>query len=275
MATAPERPPGEAYTHGYNGQANRVMSQRTAATDAAFLLPHLRPGMRLLDCGCGPGSITVGLAGVVAPGEVVGVDIGPVQVEVARALAAAEGVANARFEVGSVYALPFPDASFEAAFAHTVLEHLADPVAALREVRRVLKPGGVIGVRDGDWGGRVIAPPSPLVEEGYALYARLWVLNGGNPNRGREHRALLREAGFGRIVASASVSAQGTAEETRGVAALAHAQLSRPDFVARVVALGWADRDRLAQLAAAQLAWGDHPDAFANVLLCQAVAWAD
>jgi ubiquinone/menaquinone biosynthesis C-methylase UbiE len=275
MAAAPERPSGEAYTHGYDGRANRVMSQRNVATDAAFLLPHLRPGMRLLDVGCGPGSITIGLAGVVAPGEVVGLDIAPVQVEAARALAAEEGAANARFEVGSVYALPFPDASFEAAFAHTVLEHLADPVAALREVRRVLKPGGVIGVRDGDWGGRVIAPPSPLVEEGYALYARLWVLNGGNPNRGREHRALLREAGFARIVASAWGAASGTPEETRGLAAIAHTQLSRPEFVERVVALGWTDRERLAQLAAAQLAWGEHPDAFGTGLLCQAVAWAD
>lgn len=275
MATTPERPPGEAYTHGYGEQPHRVMSQRNVAVDAAFLLPHLRPGMRLLDVGCGPGSITVGLARVVAPGEVVGVDIGPVQVEAARALATEEGVANVRFEVGSVYALPFPDASFDAAFAHTVLEHLADPVAALREVRRVLKPGGVIGLRDGDWGGRVIAPPSPLVEEGYALYARLWALNGGNPNRGREHRALLREAGFGRIAASAAVSAQGTPEETRGVAALAHAQLSRPEFVERVVALGWADRERLAQVAVAQLVWGEHPDAFSVVLLCQAIAWAD
>lgn len=275
MTDAPERPHGEAYTHGYGDQPRQAMSRRTAETDAAFLLPHLRPGMRLLDFGSGPGSITVGLARVVAPGEVVGLDIGPVQVETARALAAAEGVANARFEVGSVYTLPFPDASFDAAFAHTVLEHLADPLAALREVRRVLRPGGVIGLRDGDWGGRVVAPPSPLVEEGLALYVRLWVLNGGNPNRGREHRALLRAAGFGRIAASAAAWACGTPEETRSLAALFHAQLSRPEYVERVVALGWADRERLAQLAAAQQDWGEHPDAFSASLFCQAVAWAD
>jgi ubiquinone/menaquinone biosynthesis C-methylase UbiE len=275
MTDAPERPSGEAYTHGYEEHVRRTLGQRTAAVDAAFLLPHLRPGLRLLDFGCGPGSITVGLAAAVAPGEVVGVDIGPTQIEAARALAAEHGAANARFEVGSVYALPFPDASFDAAFACTVLEHLADPLAALREVRRVLRPGGVIGLRDGDWGGRVIAPPSPLVEEGLALYARLWVLNGGNPNRGREHRALLRAAGFGRIAASAATQACGTPEETRSLAALFHAQLARPEYVRRVVALGWADRERLAQLAAAQQAWGEHPDAFSASLLCQAVAWAD
>jgi ubiquinone/menaquinone biosynthesis C-methylase UbiE len=275
MATTPARPPDEAYTHGYGDQPRRVMSRRTAAVDAAFLLPHLRPGMRLLDCGCGTGSITVGLAAAVAPGEVVGVDIGPAPVAEARALAAAEGAGNARFEVGSVYSLPFPDASFDAAFAHTVLEHLADPLAALREVRRVLKPGGVIGLRDGDWGGRVLAPPSPLLTEGLALYTRVMALNGGNPSRGREHRALLRAAGFGRIVASAGVWAQGTPEETRDLAALDHALMTRPEFVERVVAEGWADRDHLARLAAAWLEWGEHPDAFSAFLLCQAVAWAD
>ena len=71
--------------------------------------------MRLLDVGCGPGSITLGLAEAVAPGEVVGVDLQPAQVEQARALAAERGVANVRFEVASAYALPFPDAAFDAA----------------------------------------------------------------------------------------------------------------------------------------------------------------
>jgi SAM-dependent methyltransferase len=275
MATTSDRPSGEVYTHGYGEQTRRRMSQRTAETDAAFLLPHLRSGMRLIDFGCGTDSITVGLAAAVAPGEVVGVDIGPAQVEAARALAAEDGVTNVRFEVGSVYTLPFPDASFDAAFARSVLEHLSDPVAALREVRRVLKPGGVIGLRDGDWGGWVLAPPSPLVEEGYALYARLWALNGGNPNRGREHRALLRAAGFGRIAASAGAECNGTSEEVQQWASVARAQLARPEFVARVLAEGWADRARLDQILAAFQVWGEHPDAFSAVLLCQAVAWAD
>lgn len=274
MATAPGRPRGEAYTHGYDEHSRQFMSRRIATVEAAFLLPHLQPGMRLLDFGCGTGSITAGLAGAVAPGEVVGVDIEPRQVEAARTLAAEQGVGNARFEVGSVYALPFSDGSFDAAFARSVLEHLADPVAALREVRRVLKPGGVIGVRDGDWGSRIIAPPTPLIEEGYALYVRLWALNGGNANRGREQRALLRAAGFARIEASAGAEVMGTSEDVRRWASVAHAQITRPEFVERVVALGWADRERLGQIGAAFQAWGEHPDAFQGTLMCQAVAWA-
>ena len=63
-------------------------ARRTAQVNAAFLLPHLKPGMRLLDCGCGPGSITVGLAQAVAPAETVGIDASPDAIEAARAHAA-------------------------------------------------------------------------------------------------------------------------------------------------------------------------------------------
>jgi ubiquinone/menaquinone biosynthesis C-methylase UbiE len=97
------------------------MATRTAAQEAAFFLPFLRPGMRVLDVGCGPGSITLGLAEVVAPGVVVGIDVDPAQVEQAQALAEARSMKNARFEVADIYRLPFPNGSFDAAFAHTVV----------------------------------------------------------------------------------------------------------------------------------------------------------
>ncbi len=120
--------------------------------------------MQLLDVGCGPGAITVGLAGVVAPGEVVGVDFQATQVDQARALAAERGVVNARFEIGDAYQLPFPDGSFDALFAHAVLMHLRDPVRALAEMRRVLRPGGIAGVRDPDLGAVVFTPATSLLE---------------------------------------------------------------------------------------------------------------
>jgi ubiquinone/menaquinone biosynthesis C-methylase UbiE len=142
------------------------MARRTAAQEAAFFLPHLRPGMRVLDVGCGPGSITVGLAEVVAPGEVVGIDVQQSQVERARDLAVERGVANVRFEVGDVYRLPFLDHSFDAVFAHTVLMHLQEPVRALAEARRVLRPGGITGVRDPDYGTMLSLPRRPYWNSG-------------------------------------------------------------------------------------------------------------
>jgi ubiquinone/menaquinone biosynthesis C-methylase UbiE len=89
---------GERYTFGDEAAVRRAFQQRTLVDCASFLLPHLRPGMSVLDCGCGPGSLTVDLAARVAPGEVVGVDREAGQFAQARALAAERGVTNVRFE---------------------------------------------------------------------------------------------------------------------------------------------------------------------------------
>src|SRR5262250_1908224 len=104
----------EKYTHGHAPATLQQHAQRTADEAAAFLLPHLRPGMRLLDVGCGPGSITRGLAQRLAPGEVVGLDLSRETLAAARADAAARGLTNLTYAEGSVYELPFPDASFDA-----------------------------------------------------------------------------------------------------------------------------------------------------------------
>src|SRR5438132_6607001 len=129
---SPSRPDAhvarEAYTHGYGERVVQHMAGRSASVTLAFFLPHLKPGVRVLDCGCGPGAITADVAALVAPGEVVGVDIEPGQVEAARRRVAERGLANARFEVASLYELPFPDASFGVAYAHTVVQHLREPL---------------------------------------------------------------------------------------------------------------------------------------------------
>ena len=79
---------------------------------------------------------------------------------------------NVRFEVGSIYEIPFPDSSFDAAYAQSVLVHLREPLAALKEMRRVLKPGGVVGIVDGDAGGQVFAPPAPAIDKLLGLVMR-------------------------------------------------------------------------------------------------------
>jgi ubiquinone/menaquinone biosynthesis C-methylase UbiE len=148
---------GLRYVHTTTETEQRRLERRTASTSAAFFVQHLRAGMRVLDCGCGPGSITVGLAAAVAPSETIGLDLQPAQLERARLLAAEQSVSNVRFELGSVYELSFPDASFDAVFAHNLLVHLAEPLRALREVRRVLKPDGIVGIADDDMGTWLLA----------------------------------------------------------------------------------------------------------------------
>jgi ubiquinone/menaquinone biosynthesis C-methylase UbiE len=141
----------EIYQHGHHTSVVSSHAKRTAERDAAFFLPHLKPGMRLLDVGCGPGSITVGLALRVQPAPTFGMDTSESVIETARSFAKAEPARYLTFEVGNIYEPRFPAESFDAIFAHQVLQHLRRPVDALRRCREVLTSGGVVGVRDVDW----------------------------------------------------------------------------------------------------------------------------
>jgi Methylase involved in ubiquinone/menaquinone biosynthesis len=194
----------ETYMLGYSANASDFMSRRTVHSHAAFLLPRLRPGLRVLDCGCGPGSITVGLAALVAPAEVVGLDREDSQLALARQRAAAQNISNVRFESGSIYELPFADASYDLVFAHAVFEHLREPLAALSEVHRVLRSGGMVALRSPDWGGFLIAPSSALLDEAIDYFKSLQLQSGGDVYVGRKFRSLLRQAHFRDIEFSAS-----------------------------------------------------------------------
>jgi SAM-dependent methyltransferase len=186
-------------------------------------------------------------------------------------LGAMRGVMNVRFEVADVYRLPFPDGSFDAAFAHAVLMHLREPVRALAEVRRVLRPGGIAGVRDPDWGARLHAPATPLLEQWYALTVRVRQCNGGDPFMGRHHRRLLLEAGFVRAEATVSVWSAGTPEETRRRATFLKAQLQ--GFAPPALAEGWMDQTTVEAVGAEIDAWAGRPDALYVKTFCEALGW--
>jgi ubiquinone/menaquinone biosynthesis C-methylase UbiE len=136
---------GEIYQHGHHTSVVNSHAKRTAETDAAFFLPYLKPGMRLLDAGCGPGSITVGLALRVEPAHAVGIDASESVIETARSLAKAQPARRLTFEVGNIYEPRFPAENFDAIFAHQVLQHLRRPVDALRQFRALLTFGGIVG----------------------------------------------------------------------------------------------------------------------------------
>ncbi len=261
----------EQYTHGY-GVAPRVHAGRTASTHAAFFLKHLTPGMRLLDCGCGPGSITVGLAEINARGETVGIDLGESLIEAAGEAASRSGDSSVRFEVADIYEIPFSDSSFDAVFSHALLEHLNDAPKALAEMHRVLRPGGVIGVRTPDRGSDIFWPEDEVHRRFESLWTRLWQRNGGDPFIGRRLRHLLLDAGFVGVEASASYDCYGTREATQHWGSGLQTY-TRDDVGPQIIELGWADQSDLDSMVAAWGEWANLPDAFWAISWCEAVGW--
>ncbi|HIW92497.1 MAG TPA: class I SAM-dependent methyltransferase [Candidatus Corynebacterium avicola] len=191
---------GTRYTHGHGEAVLGTHSTRTAEDSVGFVLPHLHRDSRVLDVGCGPGSITVDLAALVAgfggsASQVTGVENTEVPLTSARELAAARGV-GATFQTGDAYALPFTDSSFDIVLAHQVLQHLDDPVAALREFARVCAPGGLVAVRDADYAGMHFHPETEGMRLWQSNYRQRARDNGGEPDGGRHLVRWALEAGF-------------------------------------------------------------------------------
>lgn len=227
--------------------------------------------MRVLDVGCGPGTITLGLAGVVAPGRVEGVDQQLTLVERARAITSERTAENVSYGVADVYNLPFLSQSFDAVFAHAVLMFMSDPVAALVEIRRVLRPGGLVGLRDPDLGSTFFAPATSLLQHWLDLRIRVRKHDGGDSSRGRDHRGLLLEAGFVRAEATASVSSAGSPLETRRAAEFDKAQFV--GLARTALAEGWLAQTEVEAINHEISEWGERPDAFSATVWCEAVGW--
>ena len=258
--------------HGVTPNMAHRYATRTAERQAAFVLPYLRPGMSLLDCGCGPGSITLGLAAAVAPGQVVGIDHDLGHVDAARAAAVARGISNASFQQGDVYGLPFEDGSFDVAYENSMVIHLAEPVMAAREIHRVLKAGGLLALRDTDMDGHIVGNASPSHARSYELF-RMWHRHrGSNLNVGKWLRAILREAGFEHVAVSASTEVLESPDEV-----VEHGEtfvgLLSGNLGEVAVDLSWATRDELDELADAWRVWREHPDSFIVNVMCEAIGW--
>lgn len=248
----------DIYTHGHGGVVVRNHATRTAASSAAYLLPLLRPGMDVLDVGCGPGSITVDLAAAVAPGRVRGVEITEAPLAQARAEAATRGV-TVEFAVDDAYRLSDPDDAYDVTHAHQVLQHLSDPVAALREMRRVTRPGGVVAVRDADYAAFTWWPADDRLDAWLELYRAVAHGNDAEPDAGRRLLGWAHEAGFTEVTPTASVWCYATPDER---ATWGHMWAERIHSSVGQMALqrGLATEADLATISRAWREWAAHPD---------------
>ena len=255
----------ETYTHGHAESVLRSHRWRTVENSAAYLLPHLRSGIDLLDVGCGPGTITVDLARRVTPGRVVGIDSAADAIDAARSAADEAGV-TVELAVGDVYALDHPDASFDVVHAHQVLQHVGDPVRALREMRRACRPGGVVAARDSIYRAFTWYPQVAGLDRWLEVYCAVAEANGGEPDAGSHLRSWCLEAGFTTVEASATAWCFASDEDRAWWGGLWAERITSTALTDRALELGLATGPELEDLGRAWRAWAAAPDGWFAVL---------
>jgi SAM-dependent methyltransferase len=223
------------YTHGHHESVLRSHTWRTAENSSAYLLPHLRPGQRLLDVGCGPGTITSDLALLVAPGEAVGIDAAADVVTQAQERAGGLGLENLRFEVADLFALGFPDASFDVIHLHQVLQHVDDPVAALVELRRVL-------------------------DRWLELYLAVTRRNGHDARIGPRLLGHAHAAGFSDVTTSTSTWTYADPDARAWWGGLWADRVRYSRFAEQALEYGLSETEELDRMAEAWLRWADSDD---------------
>jgi len=257
----------ERYLHGHHDSVLRSHRWRTAENSAAHLLAHLRPGLDLLDIGCGPATITAELAERVAPGRTVGIDTSADVVAQARATHP-----GLHLEVADLMALPFDDAAFDVVHAHQVLQHVPDPVGALEEAWRVLRPGGIVSARDSIYASKAWAPDDPLLVRWNELYHQVARRDGGEPDAGRYLLAWASAAGFVDAVFTSSTWTFADDTSRAWWGGLWAERVVASAFAEHAVEYGLSDRAELAAIAEAFRRWSAAPDGVFVVVHGEVVA---
>ena len=251
------------YTHGHAESVLRSHRTRTVENSAAYLLPYLRPDHRLVDVGSGPGTITADLARLVR--EVVALEITDEAAALTRAELDRQGLPGIDVRVGDVHAIDLPDDEVDVVHAHQVLQHVADPVTALREMARVTRPGGVVGVRDSDYATFAWYPRLPELDRWLELYRDAARANGGEPDAGRHLLAWAHAAGLDDVAATSSTWCFATPETRAWWGGMWADRITGTALADQLVRERRASRDELRELADAWLAWAADPDGWISI----------
>lgn len=261
----------ERYTHGHHESVLRSHVWRTAENSCGYLLGELLPNDRILDVGCGPGTITLDLAGHVPQGQVLGVDRSDEVLHQARTQAEARGSSNVKFKRADAYALDGMsledlDGTPTVVHAHQVLQHLARPVDALRRMASVLREGGLLAVRDADYSAMTWYPELPELDRWRQVYLAVARHNGGEPDAGRRLLSWVQEAGLTSPEARASTWCFANPEDRGWWGGLWADRVTRSDLGRQAVELGVSDRVELEEIAAGWRAWAGAVDGWFTVV---------
>jgi len=251
----------DRYSHGHHESVLRSHLWRTAENSAAFLLPHLSDDARLLDIGCGPGNISADLATVLAKGSVIAIDRAEEIIDRATQSFPAKDYPNLSFAIGDTYALEYPDHSFDVVYAHQVLQHLSDPIAALKAMRRVLASDGLLAVRDTDYAAFVWWPQDPRLTQWMEIYHRITQANGANADAGRQLRSWVLQAGYREVTASSSTWTYADDDSVAWWGDLWSKRALKSEFAIQALSQGFATQDDLNDISEAFLDWSRAKDA--------------
>ena len=258
--------PTDTYTHGHHASVLKSHTWRTVDNSAAYLIPELTPGRSLLDIGCGPGTITAEFAQRLAPGQVLGIDVSEDIIAQASAATADLGLDNLGFRVDDCYHLDVEDRSFDIVHAHQVLQHLSDPVAALVEMKRVVKPDGVVAVRDADYHGMFWAPALPELDRWMEVYQAVARHNAAEPDAARHLVRWANEAGFRSVSAGASTWCFADEVDRKWWGGLWAERITQSALASQAVEYGIADQSELERLSETWIRWSEQPNAWFAVV---------
>lgn len=194
------------------------------------------------------------------------IDAAATAVTATRELADRTGLTELAVRVGDVYALDEADDSFDVVHAHQLLQHLSDPVAALREMRRVCRPGGVVAARDADYAAMTWFPEPPALERWRSIYRRVASASGGQPDAGRRLAGWARRAGFTEVLATASTWCYAEPADRRWWGGLWAQRMTESTIAARAVDEGHSTSAELAEIADGWRDWAADEDAWFAVL---------
>jgi SAM-dependent methyltransferase len=259
--------------HGVTPELQRDYSLRSAEKQAAFILPYLKTGMKIIDVGCGPGTITTGLAKAVYPGEVKGIDHDSTNIEKAKKTALENDIQNISYMKGDALSIPFDDETFDGAFENNLFTHLSEQsIECAREIFRVLKTGSFFGARDADADSVVWGNISEPIKELDRLFKKWHNSRGSDITTGKNLPSILHKAGFENCIASVSADTKGTPEAVHSHAEITVSLIEGP-FGEAVLKNKWADKNTLEKIKGTIKKWGDNPDSFFSNVHVEVIGW--
>ena len=251
----------DVYTHGHHESVLASHRWRTVANSAAFLLPYVSSKSLILDVGCGPGNISAELSRIASEGHVVAIDLVPEIIHEAQRVFPHETYTNLDFEVGDAYELKYQDETFDIVYAHQLLQHMTKPVEALREFHRVLKPNGLVAIRDADYSSFIWNPDDPLLDEWLEIYQQVARANLAFPDGGALLPTWVKESGFVDIQFTQSSWIFTTEAERKWWGGTWAERVIKSDFAKQAIKYGYATDSKLQKISEAFLNWSETENA--------------